>query len=68
MVLLASAFGLPRKITPAQVIELSCTNYVYKVLIAVATLPANYLGHALLKRWMSADSPAPAAALAAEGE
>jgi queuosine precursor transporter len=54
----AIAFGLPRKITPSQVVELSVTNYGYKVLIAVATLPVIYLGHSLLDRWMSADATA----------
>lgn len=55
----AIAFGLPKKITVAQVFELSLTNYGYKVLIAVATLPVIYLGHALLERWMIAEHSAP---------
>ncbi|MGC4063632.1 MAG: queuosine precursor transporter [Polyangiaceae bacterium] len=46
------AFGIPGKITKSQVIELSVTNYGYKVLIALATLPVVYLGHALLDRWL----------------
>jgi uncharacterized integral membrane protein (TIGR00697 family) len=47
------AFGLPGKITKSQVIELSITNYGYKVLIAIATVPIVYLGHAVLDRWMA---------------
>ena len=47
------AFGLPGKITPSQVIELSVTNYGYKLLIAIATLPVIYFGHVMLDRWMA---------------
>lgn len=45
------AFGLPKKISLQQVLELSVTNYGYKVVIAIATVPLIYLGHSLLERW-----------------
>lgn len=47
----AIAFGIPGKITYSQVVELSVTNYGYKVLIALATTPLIYLGHSVLDRW-----------------
>lgn len=46
------AFGLPEKLTAAQVVELSVTNYGYKFLVALATLPAIYLGHGVLDRYL----------------
>ncbi len=49
----AIAFGLPGKITPGEVVELSVTNYAYKFLIAVATLPVIYVGHILLDRYFA---------------
>lgn len=49
----AIAFGLPGKITPAQVVEVSVTNYGYKILIAVATLPVIYWGHSVLDKYMA---------------
>lgn len=49
----AIAFGLPGKITGAQVIELSVTNYAYKFLIAIATLPVVYAGHGIVSRYLS---------------
>lgn len=52
------AFGLPGKITPAQVLELSVTNYAYKFLIALATLPVIYLGHGLVDRYFAGDDEA----------
>lgn len=52
------AFGLPGKITPAQVLELSVTNYAYKFLIALATLPVIYLGHGLVDRYFAGDTSA----------
>lgn len=49
------AFGLPGKITMAEVVSLSVTNYVYKFLIAVATVPLVYLGHELVERMLRRD-------------
>lgn len=46
------AFGVPGKISYAQVLELSVTNYGYKALIALGTVPLIYLGHSLMERWM----------------
>ncbi len=46
------AFGLPGKLDAAQVVELSVTNYGYKFLIALGTLPAIYLGHEALDRYL----------------
>jgi queuosine precursor transporter len=51
----AIAFGLPGKITAAQVIELSVTNYAYKFLIAIATVPVIYAGHGLVSRYLARD-------------
>lgn len=48
----AIAFGLPGKLTVAQVFEVSHTNYVYKVLIALATIPIIYLGHGMAERYL----------------
>ena len=49
------AFGLPGKITPGEVLELSVTNYAYKFLIALATLPVIYFGHSVLDRYFARD-------------
>lgn len=49
------AFGLPGKISAAAVVELSITNYVYKFLIAIGTLPLVYLGHSLVDRYLAGD-------------
>lgn len=46
------AFGLSGKLDGAQVVELSVTNYGYKFLIAVGTLPVIYLGHGALDRYL----------------
>lgn len=46
------AFGIPGKLTGVQVVELSVTNYGYKFLIAIATLPLIYVGHSLLDRYL----------------
>ena len=51
----AIAFGLPGKITGAQVIELSVTNYAYKGLIAIATVPVIYAGHGIVSRYLARD-------------
>lgn len=45
------AFGLPGKLSAAEVVELSFTNYTYKFVIALATLPFIYAGHELLDRY-----------------
>ncbi len=50
------AFGLPGKITPAEVLELSVTNYAYKFLIALATLPLIYFGHSVVDRYFAGES------------
>lgn len=52
----AIAFGLPGRLTGAQVIELSITNYTYKFVIALLTLPLIYLGHAAVDRYFEADA------------
>jgi queuosine precursor transporter len=49
------AFGLSGQLTGAQVVELSITNYAYKFLIAVATLPVIYAGHGIVSRYLSRD-------------
>ncbi len=49
----AIAFGLPGRLSAAQVTELSITNYTYKFVIAVATLPLIYLGHGLADRYLA---------------
>lgn len=51
----AIAFGLPKKISYAQVLELSVTNYGYKALIALGTVPLIYLGHSVMERWLRAN-------------
>jgi uncharacterized integral membrane protein (TIGR00697 family) len=52
------AFGLGGQLSGAQVIELSVTNYTYKFLIALATLPLIYLGHGLIDRYFfRSDAP-----------
>lgn len=49
------AFGLPGKITPAQVVELSVTNYGYKFIVALGTLPLIYVGHGIVDRYFAND-------------
>jgi uncharacterized integral membrane protein (TIGR00697 family) len=48
----AIAFGASGKLTAAEVVSLSFTNYGYKFLIALATLPLVYLGHGVMDRWL----------------
>jgi queuosine precursor transporter len=55
----AIAFGLPEKLTAMQIIELSMTNYGYKFLVALATLPAIYLGHGILDRYLNGKQTRP---------
>jgi queuosine precursor transporter len=46
------AFGVSGRLTSGQVVELSVTNYGYKFLIAVATVPVIYLGHGIMDRYL----------------
>ena len=48
----AIAFGIPGKLSMSQILNLSNTNYGYKLLIAFATLPVIYLGHGLAERYL----------------
>lgn len=48
------AFGIPGKLTISQIINLSTTNYGYKLLIALATIPVIYLGHEMASRYFGA--------------
>ena len=45
------AFGLPGKLSGGEVVELSFTNYGYKFLVALGTLPLIYLGHGVIDRY-----------------
>jgi uncharacterized integral membrane protein (TIGR00697 family) len=49
------AFGLSGRLDGAQVLELSVTNYGYKFLIAVGTLPVIYAGHGVMDRYLRGD-------------
>lgn len=46
------AFGLSGRLTTGQVVELSVTNYGYKFIIAIATMPVIYAGHGLMERYL----------------
>ncbi len=48
----AIAFGLSGKLTAVQIVDLSVTNYGYKFLIAIATLPLIYLGHGVVDAYL----------------
>ena len=52
------AFGLPGKISPGEVLELSVTNYGYKFIVALATLPVIYFGHGIVDRYFAGDPEA----------
>lgn len=52
------AFGLPGKISPGEVLELSITNYGYKFIVALATLPVIYFGHGIVDRYFAGDPDA----------
>jgi uncharacterized integral membrane protein (TIGR00697 family) len=52
----AIAFGIPGKLTMGQIINLSTTNYGYKLLIALATIPVIYLGHEMASRYFGEHS------------
>jgi hypothetical protein len=54
------AFGLPGKISAGKVVELSLTNYTYKFLIAICTLPFIYAGHSVLERYFHSEAQPPA--------
>jgi uncharacterized integral membrane protein (TIGR00697 family) len=45
------AFGLSGQLGAGEVVELSLTNYTYKFLVALGTLPLVYLGHGVLDRY-----------------
>ena len=49
------AFGLSGKLTSGQVVELSVTNYGYKFLIAIATMPVIYAGHGIMERYLQGE-------------
>ena len=49
------AFGLPGKLSGGEVVELSITNYTYKFIIAIGTLPAIYLGHMIMDRYLKGE-------------
>jgi queuosine precursor transporter len=52
------AFGIPGQLAAGEVVELSLTNYTYKFLVALATLPLIYLGHGLIDRYFfRSDAP-----------
>ncbi|MCA9708397.1 MAG: queuosine precursor transporter [Myxococcales bacterium] len=53
------AFVVPGKITAAQGLETSLTNYVYKFLIALGTLPVIYAGHGVVDRYLRGTDPPP---------
>ncbi len=49
------AFGLPGKLSGTEVVELSVTNYGYKFLVALATLPLIYVGHSAMDRYFAGE-------------
>lgn len=49
------AFGLPGKLSSGEVVELSVTNYGYKFLVALLTLPIIYLGHGAMDRYLAGE-------------
>ena len=50
------AFGMSGQLSTGEVVELSFTNYTYKFLVALATLPVIYLGHGLIDRYFRTDA------------
>lgn len=50
------AFVVPGKISAAAGFETSMTNYVYKFLIALGTLPVIYAGHGIMDRYLRGGS------------
>lgn len=59
-VISAIAFGLSGKLGAGEVLELSVTNYGYKFLVALATLPFIYLGHGIIERYFRRGEAEPA--------
>jgi uncharacterized integral membrane protein (TIGR00697 family) len=53
----AIAFGLSGRLGVLRIIELSLSNYGYKFIIAILTLPFIYLGHSLLERYLRPQRP-----------
>ncbi|MEK6556312.1 MAG: queuosine precursor transporter [Bdellovibrionota bacterium] len=51
-IVLGIAFWLPGKITTPEYINLSLTNYSYKLLVALALTPAIYLVHAMIDNYL----------------
>lgn len=49
------AFGLPGKLTGPEVWNLSVTNYGYKFLVAVGTLPVIYIGHQFMDAYLAGE-------------
>ena len=56
------AFVLPGKISSAAGFETSVTNYGYKFLIALGTLPVIYAGHGVMDRYLRGGTKAAPAA------
>jgi uncharacterized integral membrane protein (TIGR00697 family) len=51
------AFGASGALATHEWLELSVTNYGYKFLIAIGTLPIIYLGHSVMERFLRKDVP-----------
>ena len=51
-IVLGIAFWLPGKITTAQYLNMSATNYTYKLLIALGLTPIIYLGHNTIHKYL----------------
>jgi len=52
------AFGISGKLTMRQIVNVSTTNYGYKTLIALATIPVIYLGHGMAERYFGSSHAA----------
>lgn len=55
-IVLGIAFWLPGKLSTQQYINMSFTNYSYKLLIALSLTPLIYIGHNLIHRFLHAES------------
>ncbi len=51
-VVLGIAFYLPGKVTFGEFLNISCTNYAYKLLVAIGATPLIYVGHNLIERYL----------------
>lgn len=51
-IVLGIAFWLPGKISTSQFLNMSATNYTYKLFIALGLTPFIYLGHAAIHRYL----------------